>query len=64
MLSLNVLEEKILLTAPPITGPKKRENDTVLWASPLARPTTWGGDMAFCSDGLAGVLDVGDLDSQ
>lgn len=38
-----------LQTAPPITGPKKRENDTVLWASPLARPTTWGGDMALIS---------------
>ena len=35
------------LTAPPMTGPKNRAKDTVLWASPLASPTTCGGDMAF-----------------
>jgi len=35
-------------TAPPMTGPKNRAKETVLCASPFARPTTLGGDMAFC----------------
>ena len=37
---------------PPITGPKKRANETVDWARPFARPTTCGGDMAFCTVSL------------